>query len=93
MVGRYSNIDKINRVCMLCDMGDKGDSFHYLFNCSFFHKDREKFIKNYIDNSRLSSASTKIKILMSSSDPVQLTNLSRFVTIVMNHFSSDKVSG
>jgi hypothetical protein len=34
--GRWKNIARENRICPLCNNGDIGDEFHYLFKCQYF---------------------------------------------------------
>ncbi len=92
VIGRYTNVDAHLRICNLCDLGDKGDNYHYLFNCSFFKKQRENLLKDSIDQlqGRLTSRSMKIKNIMNSKSETHLVNLSKFVTIVMDHFDKAK---
>lgn len=33
-VGRYTGVDRRYRICGICDLGDVGDEYHYLFKCS-----------------------------------------------------------
>ena len=41
--GRWQNISRENRKCHLCNSGDIGDEFHYLFKCTSFDSDRISF--------------------------------------------------
>ena len=40
--GRFLNIAKNERICLLCNKNELGDEVHYLFNCEFFHRCRIK---------------------------------------------------
>ena len=43
--GRFNNIPRVDRKCTLCEMGDIGDEYHYMFVCSKFNEARKKFVK------------------------------------------------
>ena len=45
--GRFVNINRANRKCSLCNSGELGDEFHFIFKCSFFRKERKKHIAPY----------------------------------------------
>ena len=40
--GRYSRIDRRERIITLCDCNDIDDEFHYLFKCTLFQEARLK---------------------------------------------------
>ena len=46
---RYSNVDRSNRICEICDSRDVGDEFHYLFTCKnqYIIDYRMKYLKKY----------------------------------------------
>ena len=43
--GRWKNIARENRICPLCNNGEIGDEFHYLFKCQYFGNQRKIYIK------------------------------------------------
>ncbi len=43
-VGRWNNIDIPDRKCTICNLGDLGDEYHYIFNCTFFTDERRTYI-------------------------------------------------
>ena len=40
---RWQDVARENRKCLLCNSGDIGDEFHYIFMCSVFNDDRKQF--------------------------------------------------
>ena len=43
---RFSNNNE-EKNCNLCDSGDLGDEFHFLFVCSFFQSERDLYLSQY----------------------------------------------
>ena len=35
---RWQNIERNNRICLLCDTNDIGDEFHYILQCRYFEQ-------------------------------------------------------
>ena len=33
---RYVDVERMDRICTKCNLGDTGDEFHYIFICPFF---------------------------------------------------------
>jgi hypothetical protein len=48
--GRYSNIERADRICDLCTKNCLGDEFHDPFECTHFSNDRKKYIQRYYVN-------------------------------------------
>jgi hypothetical protein len=46
--GRWKSIARENRICPLCNNGEIGDEFHYLFKCQYFGNQRKIYIKKNI---------------------------------------------
>jgi len=42
--GRFHNIERSLRVCILCNTNQLGDKFNYLFNCTYFNTLRNTYI-------------------------------------------------
>ena len=85
VIGRHLNIDSNDRICELCNLQEKGDNYHYLFNCTQFKNERLKYIDLYIDKGILTSRSTKLKKLLNTSNVNTLKNISQFVYAVLSN--------
>lgn len=83
VIGRYENICASARKCNLCLSNDVGDEFHYLFSCSYFKKDRSKYLKPYF---YARPNTLKVSELFNSSNLETLRNLSKFCQIIMSKF-------
>ena len=68
-----------NRICPLCNNGEIGDQFHYLFKCQYFGNQRKMYIKK---NIRINPNIIKFKLLMTSTSKIELQKLCRFVRII-----------
>jgi hypothetical protein len=77
--GRWKNIARENRICPLCNNGEIGDEFHYLFKCQYFSNQRKIYIKK---NIRINPNIIKFKLLMTSTSKIELQKLCRFVRII-----------
>ena len=77
--GRWQNIPRENRICLLCNSGDIGDELHYILTCSALNENRTKFLKAYFRNR---PNVVKFKELMNSSNPSVLNNLCKFIRII-----------
>lgn len=85
VTGRYNGILIEKRICDLCDSEEIADEYHYLLKCPYFHAERIKFIdSNYINHPNILS----MKKIMNSVHVNTLLNLSKFVSIIMEKFSS-----
>ena len=81
---RWQSIDISERKCTLCDNNqDTADEFHYLFICKYFDAQRKQYIKPYYFRR---PNILKYKDLFSSKSQEKLSNLSKFVTIIMKEF-------
>ncbi|MES9884249.1 MAG: reverse transcriptase family protein [Sedimenticola sp.] len=82
--GRWNNIDVANRKCILCTANNIGDEFHYLLECDFFNIERKKYVKKrFYHRPNI----LKFQELMQTNNINLLTNLSLFVSIIMNTFN------
>ena len=78
-VGRWSGIPIHERRCNRC-ASDIGDEYHYLLICTYFLSQRKQCIKPfYYTRPNV----LKYKDLMNCNNKVQLTNLCRFVDIIL----------
>lgn len=78
--GRYTNIDRADRICNLCRKNTIGDEFHYLFECTHFSIDRRKYIQQYYIRH---PNSYKLKELMNCNDRAKLIKLALFCKILL----------
>ena len=72
-----------NTQCTLCELNVVGDEFHYLFECSFFSGERIKYLTQYY---RHFPSMYKFEQLFNSTNLKVISNLAKFVTIIMNKF-------
>ena len=66
-------------VCILCNSGEVGDEFHYLFNCIEFKYERQKFIPNYY---HIRPNTLKYSEMFNTKNQQKLSNLANFVKII-----------
>ena len=45
--GRWQNIPRENRKCILCNRSQIGDEYHYIFECIYFNQKRKHSLLNY----------------------------------------------
>jgi exonuclease III len=81
-MGARSNIPRAERKCTLCQQGEVGDEFHYIFCCTFFSEQRKQLINKYYWNN---PSSLKMYHLFNSKRKA-LTNLSKFIVIISDQF-------
>lgn len=89
-LGRYNGIDKSNRFCTLCDLKKIGNECHYILECEYFKTYRQKYINTEIVNNGSNiSDKQRFSDLFNSTNISLLTNLSKFVTIIMKTFQDN----
>jgi hypothetical protein len=49
-IGRWQNIERNNRKCLLCDTNTIGDEFHYILQCRYSEQNRKKLIPSHFRN-------------------------------------------
>ena len=84
-IGRWNNTPFGERKCLLCNLNDIGDDFHYLLKCSFFETDRKELLKQYFYTR---TNIIKFQHLLASTNKNILTKLSKFMKIIMNKFAN-----
>ena len=80
--GVFVGIKRDDRVCTLCESHDIGDEFHYIFTCSFFSNDRQRYIESKYRKFR---SAFNLNSLFNVSGP-RLTQLCKFIEIIMRNF-------
>ena len=81
--GRWNNIEYNERKCSLCTTSAIGDEFHYVLECTHFTRERRALIPiPYYTRPNI----LKYQNLFSSCDEHTLTNLSKFIGIIMKSF-------
>ena len=79
---RFNNHELADLLCPLCDEGDIGGEFHYIFKCSHFHESRKKYIsERFIE---VHDEHTLKHIFICTGE--QLVNLCAFVSEIMECF-------
>ena len=83
--GRWQNIELDDRKCTICDKNTLGDEFHYLMECHFFKRDRERLLpREYHKRPNI----LKYRKLLTSCDERSLHKLALFMGIIIQHFRS-----
>jgi hypothetical protein len=72
----------------MCDLKEVGDEFHYLFNCTMFSEHRKEYIKKYYWNK---PSALKMAELLNSKKG-KLTNLCKFISVILAHFNQNSKS-
>ena len=81
-MGRYINIPRTNRFCLLCNDKVIGDEYHYVMICTHFSDIRE----NYVNIDPQISKQTVFKQLLLTHDRNKLTKLSNFMKKIYQQF-------
>ena len=76
--GRYTNVDREERICTLCELNDIEDEFHFILKCPLYHELRNKYIKPYYQKK---PSSMKLVQLLSTENTKDLANLGKFVSL------------
>ena len=75
--------DLSDKNCKLCNLGEIGDEYHYLFCCTYFINER----KMYLDKFFFSHPNTlKMSQLYNSENKKILINLAKFQALIMSKF-------
>ena len=80
--GRRRNIQRINRICQLCNLNEIEDEFHFILKCPLYQTLRTKYIKPYYYRR---PSVFKLVQLLSVSNVKDLCNLGKFL------YNSDKL--
>ena len=83
--GRWKNVTIQNRICPLCNNFDIGDEFHYIFTCTFFKNERNRFLPSFCQSK---PNIYKLLKLFNSKKAGVLRRLSIFCSLIMNFFKS-----
>ena len=81
--GRWSNILWENRLCLLCNINEIGDEFHYLFICKYLENSRKQFLSSYYYTR---PNIYKLNQLLNSKRIGVLKKLAKFINIIINTF-------
>ena len=77
--GRWQNIPRENRKCILCNRSQIGDEYHYIFECIYFNQKRKQSLLNYFIYSH---NIIKFSELMSSKRKPILKKLCHFISVI-----------
>ncbi len=47
-IGRFTNVDRIERICAICNTGVVEDEYHFLYSCVPLQTDRSAFYVQYV---------------------------------------------
>ena len=74
--GRWTNIDRNERYCQLCNSNKIGDEYHYILECQTCMHERKKFLGDYYCT-RVNTV--KFKMLFQSKNCPLLKNTCKFI--------------
>ena len=81
--GRWNTIEYRERKCLLCEKQSVGDELHFILECSYFTHERKLLIPlQYYSRPN----TLKFHNLLNTRDEIILTNLGKFMAIIMKHF-------
>ena len=75
--GRYTNENRRNRLCTLCNTNDIEDEFHFILKCPLYDRLRKQYIKKYYYNR---PSVYKLIQLLSVQNIRELCNLGKFLS-------------
>ena len=76
--GRWQNILRGNRKCILCNRSQIGDEYHYIFECIYFNQKRKSLLNYFICRHNI----IKFSDLMSSKRKSILKKLCHFISAI-----------
>ena len=84
--GRWQNIERENRKCVLCNSDAIGDEYHYIFNCSAFDNCRKQCIAfyNYYYRNRTNTLKFYDLMIMNSPKCTELNELCKLIKEINN---------
>ena len=80
--GRWKNMDRNNRIYVLCN-SDIGDEFYYILQCKYFKPSRKLLLSKYYYNH---VNVLKFRNLMTSKHKTVLTKLCKLIKIIEKVF-------
>ena len=80
---RFSD-EPVPETCTLCTTGDIGDEFHYVLLCPSLNSERIKYVQQYY---RTEPNTAKMSQLFNTYNILQLSNLAKFVNVIMSRFT------
>ena len=80
-LGRWQNIERSNRICLLCDTNDIGDEFHYILQCRYFEQNCKHLIPSYFRNTCRPNV-LKFKNIMTVTKKSYLLKLCKMIKVI-----------
>ena len=84
-VGRWTNVERQNRLCQLCQSREIGDEFHYVLQCPNFVTDRKKSNCKILFNR---PNTLKLSSLFNKKKPETIRKLCKLIDIINKKISS-----
>ena len=81
--GRWRDIPRSDRICLLCNKNSIGDEFHYVFDCLYFKQDRIKYLPKYFTKN---SNIIKFNELFNIKSHRKLRNVCYFLKKILNTY-------
>ena len=79
---KYVNLDS-PMLCNSCDMNEQGDEYHYTLVCPKFNDERKKYLESFFHRR---PSTLKMSLLFNSKNVRILSNLAKFLKIIMESF-------
>ena len=84
-VGRWTNVERHNRLCQLCQSHEIGDEFHYVLQCPNFVTERKNLIPKYFFNR---PNALKLSSLFNKKKSETIRKLCKLIDIINKKISS-----
>ena len=83
-INKYRDDNKnVDKTCQLCNSGDVGDEFHYLFMCNYFNNERKLYLaEHYYKRPN----TLKMAELFNIQNVNILVKLCKFIKIILDKF-------
>ena len=79
------NVERNDRICCVCNSGEIGDEFHYLFKCPHFSKLKNQLLPaDRLRNANCISSS----LLMNENEEQTFEQLCKFIANILKYFKN-----
>ena len=77
--GRWSGVNREDRICNLCNQGLVGDEYHYLLECIYFNDERKTYLRDeYCQRPDVN----KFNLIMNCHNITELKKICQFIKII-----------
>ena len=79
--GRWSGVNREDRICNLCNQGLVGDEYHYLLECTYFNDERKTYLRDeYCQRPDVN----KFNLIMNCHNITELKKICQFIKIIFS---------